>query len=110
MTKIEELKAAFDAATAGEWDFHVADNSEPPYSAVTATWGEDLLRHRLGVTSRAQHDVNFIALAHNMMPQLLGAVELLSAALPIIDAYRKVSLGDGDVTAMNIRVLLEKLK
>jgi hypothetical protein len=38
-------------------------------------------------------------------PELLAA---LKKALPIVDAYRKVSLGDGDLTAANIRAAIAK--
>ena len=50
MTKLEELKAALEAATKGEWDYFVGNNSEPPFCSATVFHGEDLLRHRLGVT------------------------------------------------------------
>lgn len=35
MSKLEELKAAYEAATPSEWDFHVADNSTPRGSVTT---------------------------------------------------------------------------
>ena len=41
---------------------------------------------------------------------LLEAAKLLGSALPLVDAYRRVALGDGDFTAYNIRCVLEKLK
>ena len=40
-------------------------------------------------------------------PDLLAALE---AALPIIDAYRRVSGGDGDIAAMNARAAIAKAK
>ena len=79
MTKLEELKAAYDAATPGEWDYVVAESAETPSSFVVDEEGEHILRHRYGVTRKAQRDVVFIALAHNLMPTLLEAVELLRA-------------------------------
>ena len=53
MTKIEELKAAFNAATGGEW---CASQ---------------------GLNNDEVKNVNFVILAHNLMPSLLEAVEAL---------------------------------
>lgn len=78
--KLEKLKKALAAASAGEWDFVVADNAETPHSIVVDADGEELLAHRYGVSGKAQNDVQFIVLAHNLMPDLLEAVELLKMA------------------------------
>lgn len=84
MTKIEELRTAYEAATPGEWgvdsDTHVTKWS----------FGKD----RCGCRSVAQtgHGLNqpqsdencanatFIALSHNLMPQLLEAMVLMQEA------------------------------
>lgn len=42
--------------------------------------------------------------------QLLEAVVLLEPALRLVDAHRRYALGEGDITAMNIRSVLESLK
>ena len=55
----------------------VADNAETPSSFVVDEDGEHILRHRYGVTKKAQSDAALIALAHNLMPKLLAAVDLL---------------------------------
>lgn len=78
--KLEQLEAALAAASAGEWDFVVADIAETPHSMVVDADGEELLAHRFGVSGKAQNDVQFIVLAHNLMPDLLEAVELLKMA------------------------------
>jgi len=36
-------------------------------------------------------------------------VDILQDALKLVDAYRRIALGDGDLTAMNIRRVLKKL-
>ena len=104
MIKLEQLKAAHEAATGGEWDYFVGDNATPPYCSVTAIHGDNILRHRLGVTGQAQNDVMFVALSHNMMPQLLEAADLLSWAFRNLDDSKHEHLRD------QIRDVLEKLK
>ena len=75
--KLEELKAALEAATKGEWDYAVINNDCPIRSLVVNQYGDELLRHKQGVSGQAQRDALFIALAHNLMPTLLEAVALL---------------------------------
>ena len=77
MTKLEQLKAAFEAATPGEWDYFIASNADRPNSQVLDSNDDNLLTHSKGITGRAQSDVEFIVLAHNLMPQLLEAVAKL---------------------------------
>ena len=43
----------------------------------------------------------------NAFPELLAALE---QCLPIIDAYRRASLSDGDIAAMNARAAIAKSK
>ena len=105
MTKIEELKAAYEAATPGEWDYVVATGAPEPNSMVVDGDGEYLLRHRRGVTLRAKYDVAFIALAHNLMPQLLEAVEVLKEVGDVRDMAELMNLWDH-----KIEPVLEKLK
>jgi len=55
----------------------------------------------------------YLAICENPLNARLIAVapemlEALKKALPIVDAYRKVSLGDGDMTAANIRAAIAK--
>lgn len=108
-TKLEELKAAYAAATAGEWDYVVAESAETPSSFVVDEEGEHILRHRYGVAQKAQRDVAFIALARNLIPTLLEAAELLPA---LIDYAESATL-EGDETPDSVNeaiALLEKLK
>lgn len=91
MTKIEELKAAYEAATLG--------------ASITYTSN--------GVVSQAIMSVEyqkFIDLAHNLMPQLLEAVE----ALEICKHYLEKLSDQGDKGAASawagVVFTLEKLK
>ena len=94
MTKLEQLKAAYEAATPGEWkpcrehegfdgpmfDLDADERSEyesRPFVRICAESDNVTTNHDLFEFRRT--DANFIALAHNMMPQLLEAVEALKA-------------------------------
>ena len=92
MTKLEELKAAYEAATPGEWKacrsheefigpmFEIDEEDRVYYESRPFTH-----IHTETETVAAAHDLfefertdaTFIALAHNLMPQLLEAVDLL---------------------------------
>lgn len=50
-----------------------------------------------------------INMQSSCFPERDSAITALQSALPIIDAYRRVSGGDGDVIAMTIRDLLRKI-
>lgn len=45
-------------------------------------------------------------IAYEAVNRIQDLEALLRDALPLVDAYRRVSLGDGDITAMNIRIAL----
>lgn len=92
MTKIEELRAAYEAATGGEWKpcrahegyegayFHIdpeeqAEYDACPFVSIDAPTGTVVKAHDLFELERA--NANFIALAHNLMPALLEAVKAL---------------------------------
>ena len=72
-TKLEELRDALEAATPGEWweddDGFVAAGHGDSYRTVADA--------RCDVAPFSDANTEFIALAHNLMPQLLEAVELL---------------------------------
>ena len=106
MKKLEELRKALEAATPGEWDYAIIKTDCPSRSLVTKQFGDELLRHKGGVSARAQHDVLFIALAHNMMPTLLEAVEALKAYNNASDFQFATDSALHD----NARAILEKLK
>lgn len=99
MSKIEELRVAYAASTPGEWILpadavvqkHDADRSiyvpvgphkNPKW--VARAYGE-------GVLTRARPErlanAQFIALAHNLMPTLLKAVEALRECITEGGAY-----------------------
>lgn len=74
MTKLEELKAAYEAATPGEW--LSKDDHAPNMAAVgTGVAGWLGLAQMFGDTQKeANSNATFIALAHNNMAALLEAV------------------------------------
>lgn len=85
---------------------------------ATHTQGPWLLT--FGTNDAAIHNGGTIAMTDDTMmgwksnaaliaaaPDLLAALE---QALPIIDAYRRVSGGDGDIVAMNTRAVIAKAK
>ena len=121
MTKLEELKAALAAATPGEWAVkqereYKACNSrvlcDKGYtvaqgyssdSATTKTYNE--------LWAEAEGNTNFIALAHNLMPQLLEAVEVLKVIRdrsPMIYGHDYGAMRDADWHTAD--EFLEKLK
>lgn len=108
MTKLNELKAAFEAATPGEWDYFIASNADRPNSQVLDSNDDNLLTHSKGITGRAQSDVEFITLSRNLMPTLLEAIDLLET----VGSARACQDHEFDVDAWfkQVRSLLEKLK
>lgn len=62
-----------------------------------------LLQHHESGPSEAEANARLIASALMM----LAALE---QALPIIDAYRRISGGDGDIAAMNARAAIAQAK
>ena len=74
MTKLEQLKAALEAATPEEWgedDGFVAAGHGDTYRTVADA--------RCDVAPFSDANTEFIILAHNLMPTLIEAVELLRA-------------------------------
>ena len=100
MTKIEELKAAYGAATPGEWEplmtcgeLHVCTpvNEGCDVGTVCVPYERSC--------------ANFIAISHNLMPQLLEAVELLKEVGDVLDMAGLMNLWDH-----KIEPVLESLK
>ena len=108
MTKLEQLKAAFEAATPGEWDYFIASNADRPNSQVLDSNDDNLLTHSKGITGRAQSDVELITLAHNLMPALLDAAIELTKFIDYLDT----ASGDGayEHEIQRALAILEKLK
>ena len=94
MTKLNELKVAYEAATPGEWavkqereyracnsrvlcdkGYTVAEGYSSD-SATTKTYNE--------LWAEAEGNTNFITLAHNLMPQLLEAVNHLAECQELV--------------------------
>ena len=120
MTKIEELKAAYAAATQGEWSTYAPcigqDGFPDNYNIGCDT--ETRSTYVASVPGAAhyawsQNNAKFIALAHNLMPQLLEAVELLKELRNSLSQYDDGEwyLHDGTEPRLDyIDEVLEKLK
>lgn len=79
---IEKLKAAYKAATPGEWDWHLGTSVEQDDLATVELHPkyapEDVVVMLQGGGEQAAN-VEFIALVHNLMPQLLDALYLVQS-------------------------------
>lgn len=68
MNKIEKLKAAFEASTPGEW--RIGDAGATLFGPKTGAPSPETV-----AAVRKKINAEFIALAHNMMPDLLSVVD-----------------------------------
>ena len=119
MTKLEQLKAAYEAATEGEWEVN--------YAAHVNVWKYG--RNTFGCRYIAQcghglgssvvegesniHNARFIILAHNLMPTLIEAVNLLETLRYSMSQYDDGEwfLHEGsDELIAEVDDFLEKLK
>ena len=113
MNKIEELKAAYAASTQGEW---INNDDRAPNLATVGTGERGWLglAQMFGDTDdEANANAKFITLAHNLMPQLLEAVELLKELRNSLSQYDDGEwyLHDGTEPRLDyIDEVLEKLK
>ena len=110
MTKIEELRAAYYAATPGEWGFSkdtISGNPSDKDEQDLVCCFDDI---GVALTEQDYRNANFITLAHNNMPALLEAVEALNELRDIVQGH----LDDGDeldsLTLQPARAALAKLK
>ncbi len=103
MGKLEELKAALEAATKGEWVTEKGGTAYYPLQIRSNTegWDHFIVAFHSWESNR-EDNAHFIALAHNLMPTLLEAVELLE----------DVAMGNSEYDDLSKRAaeLLEKLK
>ena len=110
MNKIEELRAAFNAATGGEWRasqgciYKGKTNISIAQCYVTTT----------NLNNDEVKNANFVALAHNNMPALLEAVEALekmkTSFEDLLNGYPERELHEPyQVTLNRANNLLEKL-
>ena len=118
MTKLEELKAALAASTPGEWAVKQEREYKACNSRVLCDKGYTVAQGYSSDTSHgktyrelwaeAEGNTNFIALAHNLMPQLLEAVGLLEDPTSTI---RFAPNGIATIKCIaRIDTLMEKLK
>lgn len=108
MTKLEELKAALEAATPGEWEplmtcgeLHVCTPVNEGCDVGTIC------------VPYERPDATFIALAHNLMPTLLEAVDLLETLRYSMSQYDDGEWflhGGSDELIAEVDDFMEKLK
>ena len=118
MTKLEELKAALAASTPGEWAVKQEREYQACNSRVLCDKGYIVAQGYSSDTSHgktyrelwaeAEGNTNFIALAHNLMPTLLEAIDLLET----VSSARACQDHEFDVDAwfVQVRRLLGDLK
>lgn len=82
MSKIKELKAAFEASTPGEWE--AQDNANAVAYAGWELANISEVPQSVFAVAMPEHEAKFIALAHNLMPQLLAAAEMVRRARSLI--------------------------
>ncbi len=98
MTKIEQLKAAYDAARGGKW-------SAPGHYEVVND-ADELVCNDVASTPTAE----FIALAHNMMPQLLLAVAWLKETVLVLTTPEDLDEDARRATRRHAGLFLEELE
>lgn len=108
-TLFDEL---FPLTTPGKWEGN--GNTACGYGWVFAephvldTFGRR--RQILAGQYGAMHaDAMLVTLMQNNIEALIDAAKLLPQALKLIDAHRRISLGDGDLAALGIRDVLKRL-
>ena len=118
MTKLEELKAALAASTPDEWAVKQEREYKACNSRVLCDKGYTVAQGYSSDTSHgktyrelwaeAEGNANFIVLAHNLMPQLLEAIDLLET----VSSARACQDHEFDVDAWfkQVRSLLGDLK
>ena len=108
MSKLEELKAALEAATKGEWEPLMTCGEL--HVCVPVNEGCDV---GTVCVPYEDSDANFIALAHNLMPTLIEAAELLKDLRYSLSQYDDGEwyLHEGSEQLINrVDTLLENLK
>ena len=108
MTKLEELKAAYEASTPGEWEQKGYDDIGRYVQTLDAGEVCSMKRGKFKQIQGLEYRSNakFIAFAHNMMPALIGAVDALRAYNEASD----LQFATDSTLHDNARVILEKLK
>lgn len=88
MENIEKLKAAFEAATGGEWEskddrliYGIDDEGCDSYLVCDVVGAPEY-----AVNEQDAKNAEFIVLAHNLMPVLLEALDLLKQATHLLES------------------------
>ena len=108
MTKIEELKAAYEAATPGEWETacHHRRDGLIDWDVCEADGGDMIAD--LSSIMNGEANAKLITIMHNNLPALLEAVEALES---LEQTVRYLPLGVASIKACeNASTALEKLQ
>lgn len=86
--KLKELKSAFEASTGGEWEskddgliYGIDDEGCDSYLVCDVVGDPEY-----AVNEQDAKNAEFIALAHNLMPVLLEALDLLKQATHLLES------------------------
>ena len=109
MTKLEELKAALETATHGEWVTGKGGTAYYPLQirCVSGDW-DSLIAAFHSWDAQKESNAEFIALAHNLMPTLLEAVEKLEYLNSLCSDYNEEYWATS--VCREVHALLEELE
>ena len=120
MTKLEELKAAYEAATPGEWavkqqrEYQVCNSRvicDKGYAVAQGYSSDSNHKTYKDLWAEAEGNTAFIALAHTLTPQLLEAVEALESCVMRLEWLDHPATGHSEKPWIEQgRKALEKLK
>lgn len=84
---IEKLKAAYEAATPGEWAYNDDGRILGSSNITEAYLVCDVVGNTTdSVSEQDEHNADFIALAHNTMPALIEGVKALNFLIQDVEA------------------------
>lgn len=107
MIRLEELKEAFAASTPGEW-WYSGNRTDDRFSVSAILVGNAVVCDTR--FSNKENNATFIAQAHNLMPHLLAAVEMVNYAVDVFEGACDCGECGPCRTAVKMRALLENLK
>lgn len=109
LEELEELEAAYGAATPGEWVTGKGGTAYYPLQirCVSSDW-DSLIAAFHSWDAQKESNAKFIALAHNLMPTLIEAATELAKFIDYLDT----ASGDGayEHEIQRALAILEKLK
>ena len=106
MTKLEELKAAYEDASTGEWVTGKGGTAYYPLQirCDSGDW-DSLIAAFHSWDAQKESNAKFIAIAHNLMPTLLDAVAALRAVSQTYRTFRNVPIEEQQWTSLDDEAL-----